>query len=81
MTLANDQRLHDFTIDGDLFQVLVNAEGQYSLWPAAQSAPNGWTRVGPVGSNAECLAFVDAHWLDMRPKSLQQSMADAARAR
>ncbi len=71
----------DFTIDGDLFQVLINDEEQYSLWPAGQSAPDGWTAVGPVGAKEECLAYVDAHWTDMRPKSLRQSMAEAARGR
>jgi MbtH protein len=68
----------DFTIDGDRFQVLINAEEQYSLWPAANPVPPGWTPVGPVGSKAECLAYVDAHWVDMRPKSLRDSM-DAPR--
>jgi uncharacterized protein YbdZ (MbtH family) len=29
--MSNTIRQDDFTIDGDLFQVLVNAEEQYSL--------------------------------------------------
>lgn len=78
--MPEDDQLDDFTIDGDLFQVLVNAEMQYSLWPAAQPAPNGWTPVGSVGSRAECLAYIDAHWVDMRPKSLRHTMAEAARS-
>jgi MbtH protein len=75
---SEDKRLDDFTVDGDLFQVLVNAELQYSLWPAARSAPDGWTPIGCVGSKADCLAYVDAHWVDLRPKSLRQMMAKAA---
>ncbi len=68
-------------IDGELFQVLMNAEEQHSLWPAAQAAPEGWKRVGPIGAKAECLAYVDAHWTDMRPRSLRDSMAATARHR
>ncbi|QFY41348.1 MbtH family NRPS accessory protein [Candidatus Methylospira mobilis] len=67
-------RPDDFTIDGDLFKVLINAEGQHSLWPAGQVAPAGWAAAGCQGSKAECLAYVDANWLDMRPISLQKAM-------
>jgi MbtH protein len=69
--MPTDVTLDDFTLDGDLFQVLVNGEEQHSLWPAAQPAPEGWRQVGPVGSKAECLAYVDQNWVDMRPKSLR----------
>ena len=79
--MSDSVRPDDFTIDGSVFKVLVNHEEQYSLWPAAQPAPEGWTQVGPVGAKAECLAYVDAHWTDMRPKSLRDSMAAAAAAR
>jgi MbtH protein len=30
--------------------------------------------MGPLGTKAECLAFVEEHWTDMRPASLQQAM-------
>jgi MbtH protein len=66
--------LDDLTIDGDVFAVLVNEEGQYSLWPAGKAVPEGWSRVGPTGTKAECLAFVEANWTDMRPRSLQTAM-------
>ncbi len=69
------EKLDNYTIDGDQFQVLVNSELQYSIWPAGQPAPDGWVSEGPVGSKRECLDYVDAHWLDMRPKSLRDSMA------
>lgn len=70
-----------WSIDGQVFQVLINIEGQYSIWPAAQPAPQGWTRTGPVGPKAECLAYVDAHWLDMRPRSLRDAMDAASGSR
>ena len=62
-----------FTVDGDLFQMLMNEAGQYSLWPAALPVPEGWARVAALGSKAECVAYVDAHWTAMRPHSLDMS--------
>jgi MbtH protein len=59
--------------DGD-FLVLINDEEQYSLWPAFHEVPAGWVTTGPSGSRAECLAWVDAHWTDLRPKSLRVAM-------
>ncbi len=71
--------LDDMSIDGDRFIVLINAEWQYSLWPAGGTVPDGWTLAHPRASKAECLAYVEAHWTDMRPLSLRQAMAkDAA---
>lgn len=50
------------------FTVLVNPDGQYSLWPAALDIPRGWTEVpGELRSRAECLAWIDTHWADLRP--------------
>ena len=57
------------------FSVLVNAEGQCSLWPTALEVPDGWEPRGPTGNRAECLAWIDANWTDMRPKSLATAMA------
>lgn len=65
----------NWSIDGDEFVVLVNHEGQHSLWPSAITIPEGWTQTGPKGTKAECLAFVEANWTDMRPLSLQRAMA------
>ncbi len=73
--MSDNKRVDDFTIDGDLHKVLINEEGQYSIWPAGQNAPSGWKETGPVGSKAECSAYVDANWTDMRPLSLQKAMA------
>ncbi|GAB3738570.1 mycobactin NRPS accessory protein MbtH [Amycolatopsis oliviviridis] len=54
------------------FYVLVNDEGQHSLWPAFAEVPAGWTRVHGETSRKECLAYVEEHWTDLRPKSLVQ---------
>ncbi|MFP8884613.1 MULTISPECIES: MbtH family protein [Streptomyces] len=57
-----------------IFLVLVNDEGQHSLWPEFADVPPGWTRTfGPDGRDA-CLAHIEATWTDMRPKSLVRAM-------
>jgi MbtH protein len=53
------------------FQVLVNDEEQYSLFPAELPVPGGWRRAEFTGTETECVAFVDRVWTDMRPRSLR----------
>jgi len=55
------------------YRVLVNHEGQYSLWPAAQPVPDGWTVAHDTDSRPACLEYIEANWTDMRPKSLIQA--------
>jgi MbtH protein len=63
-----------FDDDEQSFLVLVNDEGQHSLWPAFAEVPKGWEAVhGPAGRQA-CLDHVNEHWTDMRPKSLITAM-------
>jgi MbtH protein len=52
------------------FVVLVNAERQYSLWPAAAAVPGGWELVHAAAPRQECLDYIGASWTDMRPASL-----------
>jgi len=59
--------------NGEFF-ALVNEEGQYSLWPTFAEIPSGWTAVGPKGTRADCLAYIEENWTDMRPKSLIRDM-------
>lgn len=63
--------------DDSTYQVLVNDEGQYSLWPSGHEVPAGWQPDGTTGSRDECSAHVDEVWTDMRPRSLREHM-DAA---
>lgn len=53
------------------FKVLVNAAEQYSIWPEFKDVPAGWTQVGPIADKATCLAWIEEHWTDMRPKSIR----------
>jgi len=57
------------------FQVLVNDEEQYSLWPLANDVPAGWRPTGVTGGKQECMDHVDQVWTDMRPRSLRERMA------
>jgi len=57
------------------FEVLINHEEQYSIWPSYKAMPAGWRSVGKQGKKAECLAYIEACWTDMRPLSLRQAMA------
>jgi MbtH protein len=52
------------------YRVLVNPEGQHSLWPATQPTPDGWTIAHDTDSRANCLEYIEKNWTDMRPKSL-----------
>lgn len=56
------------------FFVVVNHEGQHSLWPEFRPAPEGWQPVYGPESHKECLTYIGKHWTDMRPKSLIHAM-------
>ncbi|MEU7986412.1 MbtH family protein [Streptosporangium canum] len=53
-----------------VYTVLVNDEGQHSLWPDFAEVPAGWAVVHGPGARQECLEHIEANWTDMRPKSL-----------
>ncbi|MFF7591549.1 MbtH family protein [Kitasatospora purpeofusca] len=56
------------------YRVLVNAEGQHSLWPAFADVPEGWDQVFGEAGRQECLDYIEREWTDMRPKSLIAAM-------
>lgn len=59
--------------DGEL-KVVVNDEGQYSIWPVDRQNPAGWKDAGKAGRKAECLEYINEVWTDMRPLSLRRAM-------
>lgn len=63
-----------FDRDDVIFQVVINHEEQYSLWPDYKAIPAGWRAVGVSGVKKDCLAYIEQHWTDMRPLSLRQKM-------
>jgi MbtH protein len=56
-------------------RVVINDEGQFSIWPADQPMPPGWKEEGMTGTRAECLDYIERTWADMRPRSLRMAMA------
>ena len=63
-----------FESDDLEYVVLVNEEGQHSLWPAFREMPMGWEIVGPRGKRQQCLDWIEAVWTDLRPRSLVKKM-------
>lgn len=63
-----------------VFKVVMNHEEQYSIWPAYKPLPAGWQAVGVEGKKPECLAFIERNWVDMRPRSLRDALAQSERA-
>ncbi|UNS95055.1 MbtH family protein [Streptomyces tubbatahanensis] len=58
------------------YLVLVNDEGQHSLWPTFAEVPEGWTIALPETDRESALAYINENWTDMRPKSLIEAMSD-----
>lgn len=54
------------------YLVLVNDEGQHSLWPVFAEVPGGWSAAHGPDTRDACLAYVERTWTDLRPKSLAQ---------
>jgi uncharacterized protein YbdZ (MbtH family) len=65
--------------DTTIYKVVVNHEEQYSIWPTDRENPLGWKDVGKSGPKAECLAYIEEVWTDMRPLSLRKQMEEMAR--
>ncbi|WP_436735996.1 MbtH family protein [Streptomyces sp. BBFR102] len=59
------------------YLVLVNDEGQHSLWPAFSPVPAGWQQVFGVAGRQECLDYVEQNWQDLRPKSLVAHLSES----
>lgn len=64
-----------FENQDEIYLILVNDENQYSLWPEFRVVPSGWRTIGPRAKRAVCLAWIENHWTDMRPKTLAEQMA------
>jgi uncharacterized protein YbdZ (MbtH family) len=70
--------MDDTAEDQQTYQVVVNDEEQYSIWPADQELPDGWRDGGHSGPKAGCLSYIDQVWTDMRPLSLRKYLAEHA---
>jgi len=65
--------------DTTIYNVVMNHEEQYSIWPQYKEIPRGWKQVGKTGPKAECLAYIKETWTDMRPLSLRKKMEEFAK--
>lgn len=57
-----------------IYQVVMNSEEQYSIWPEERALPLGWSFCGFKGSKEDCLQEISRVWTDMRPKSLRDRL-------
>ncbi|MGP3978845.1 MbtH family protein [Streptomyces sp. 8N114] len=57
------------------FQVVVNDEEQYSIWPKERDVPAGWSGVGVEGDKASCLAHIERVWTDITPLSVRRDLS------
>jgi MbtH protein len=56
------------------YLVLVNADGQHSLWPVLLDVPDGWRIAHGEDSRAASLSYIEENWTDMRPAGLARAM-------
>jgi surfactin synthase thioesterase subunit/uncharacterized protein YbdZ (MbtH family) len=54
------------------YEVVVNHEEQYSIWPIDRMPPPGWRAVGFSGAKAACLEHIRTVWVDTTPLSLRE---------
>jgi MbtH protein len=62
-----------------IYNVVVNFEEQYSIWPADRENPLGWRYAGKSGTKQECLDYIKEVWTDRRPLSERLEMGEEAR--
>ena len=65
--------------DNTIYQVVVNHEEQYSIWPDYKQIPGGWKTAGKTGPKQDCLDYIKEVWTDMRPLSLRKHMQQAGK--
>ncbi|AXE79824.1 MbtH family protein [Streptomyces atratus] len=53
----------------DTYLVMVDEEGQHSMWPSCAALPPGWTVVHGEDSRDGCLAYFNKNW---RPRSMRE---------
>lgn len=54
------------------YNVVINHEEQYSIWPANRKPPKGWKETTISGDQTKCQKYIEEVWTDMRPLSIQK---------
>lgn len=68
--MSHDNYLNPFDDEQLQFSVLKNAAGQYSLWPVFAAQPEGWQLSFGPATRAECLEYIEHHWIAINPFSV-----------
>ena len=76
LVMGNYMAANPFEDSDAKYLVLINEEGQRSLWPVFSHAPGGWEVILGESGRQECLDFIDKYWTDMRPESLVKAMEE-----
>ncbi|MBG9815732.1 MULTISPECIES: MbtH family protein [Bacillus] len=64
-----------FDREDGVFLVLVNEQGQHSLWPSFAPVPDGWEKVFGEDTRNACIDYIQTHWQDLRPLNLTKEPA------
>jgi MbtH protein len=67
-----------------VYEVIVNGQGQFGIWPCDLKLPKGWQHVGKSGSKVEAMAYLRELLVDTAPTPLdtrQRHASQAPRAR
>lgn len=64
-----------FADEDRVFDVVINAEEQYSIWPSDRQLPVGWKFAGFSGPKSDCLAHIGTVWTDITPLNARCSTA------
>lgn len=59
--------------------VVVNDEGQHSVWEMARPVPDGWTVEQSFKSQEQCLEWIEQVWTDITPASARREDGTDAR--
>src|ERR1700689_2914004 len=62
------------------YLVLINDEGQHSLWPVFAGVPDGWEGIFGEAGRQECLEFIEKNRTHKAPNSLIKHMEEDAAA-
>ncbi len=74
----HEEKMSQEAQDLTVYNVVVNHEEAYSIWPADRQLPLGWRQAGKQGTKEECLAYIQEVWTDMRPLSLRKKMEETS---
>lgn len=55
------------------YRVLINDEGQHSLWPSFAPVPAGWSVVHDEDTREASIEYIASSWTDMRPNSAKRA--------